>query len=126
MQNAKSPRINFDWDKKVGPCATIHYNGKNHGLYLCHRREDRSFKIHGHFFPVCARCTGIFVGFALALLLISRGYIVSTYYAIAFIVPLLIDGLSQNFGQRESTNLIRLITGISFGIGFIHIGEVFT
>ena len=124
MLNVKKPRINFDWDKKMGPCATIYYNGKNHGLCLCHRREDRSFKFYGHVFPVCARGTGILAGFTLALLLNSRGYSFSAYYAIVLIVPLLIDGFSQSFGRRESTNLLRLITGICFGIGLMYIGGI--
>ncbi|MEI3349189.1 MAG: DUF2085 domain-containing protein [Dysosmobacter sp.] len=28
----------------------------------CHQRPDRSFFFHGKQFPVCARCTGVFLG----------------------------------------------------------------
>src|ERR1051326_86694 len=35
---------------------------------LCHQRSDRSFYLEGHKLGVCARCTGIYFGFALTLL----------------------------------------------------------
>ena len=118
------PYISFGWNSRVGPCITIHNNEKNYGLCLCHRREDRSFKVHGHVFPVCARCTGIIVGFALAVLLLNIEYRVPSIYSVIFIIPLLMDGFSQSFGWRESNNLLRLLTGIVFGIGFMYIGEI--
>src|SRR6476646_4561444 len=35
---------------------------------LCHQLPERSFFIAGHQFAVCARCTGLYGGFALMLL----------------------------------------------------------
>lgn len=29
---------------------------------LCHQRPDRSFHTHGHQWPVCARCAGLYAG----------------------------------------------------------------
>jgi uncharacterized membrane protein len=37
------------------------------GSVLCHQRPDRSFFWDGHQFPVCARCTGIYLSTALGL-----------------------------------------------------------
>lgn len=34
------------------------------GHFLCHQRPDRSFFVHGRQMPVCARCTGLYVGAA--------------------------------------------------------------
>jgi uncharacterized membrane protein len=35
------------------------------GGLVCHQRPDRSFFWDGHQFPVCARCTGLYVSAAL-------------------------------------------------------------
>jgi uncharacterized membrane protein len=37
------------------------------GHFICHQRPDRSFVFHGHQFAVCARCTGLYLGAALAV-----------------------------------------------------------
>jgi len=29
---------------------------------ICHRLPDRTFNIRGHYFPVCARCKGFYIG----------------------------------------------------------------
>src|SRR5260370_15307247 len=36
---------------------------------FCHQLPERSFFIAGHQFAVCARCTGLYAGFTLAMLL---------------------------------------------------------
>src|ERR1044072_6320796 len=36
---------------------------------FCHQRPDRSYFIEGHKLAVCSRCTGLYAGFALTLLL---------------------------------------------------------
>jgi uncharacterized membrane protein len=36
------------------------------GHFICHQRPDRSFFISGHQMPVCARCTGLYAGAAIA------------------------------------------------------------
>jgi len=118
-------KINYGWDRKIGPNIVININEKKLGVCLCHRREDRSFKISGYFFPVCARCTGMFVGFIIVILLMHFGYNISLLYSFFLIIPLLIDGFTQNFGSRESTNLLRFATGIIFSIGLIYLGEYF-
>lgn len=88
---------------------------------ICHRLPDRTFKIKNHYFPVCSRCTGIYIG--------SFSYFVYVYFfyveynmllillALLMIIPTLSDGLTQFFGMRESNNIIRVITGLIGGIG---------
>jgi len=39
------------------------------GSVICHQRPERSFYLWSHQMPVCARCTGIYIGAALAVLL---------------------------------------------------------
>jgi hypothetical protein len=36
------------------------------GSFICHQRPDRSFRLWAFQMPVCARCTGIYVGSAFA------------------------------------------------------------
>jgi len=36
------------------------------GRFVCHQRPERSFFFNGHQLPVCARCTGLYVGAAIA------------------------------------------------------------
>ena len=40
------------------------------GYAICHRITERSFTINGRQFPLCARCTGMYLGVALILLLV--------------------------------------------------------
>ena len=42
------------------------------GAVLCHQRPERSFFIASHQMPVCARCTGLYLGAAVAVLLVAR------------------------------------------------------
>jgi uncharacterized membrane protein len=45
--------------------ATPIYNAFS---YLCHQIPERSFHLAGHKFAACSRCTGLYGGFALAML----------------------------------------------------------
>jgi len=40
------------------------------GRYICHQRPERSFFVGGKQLPICARCTGLYAGAALAALLV--------------------------------------------------------
>ena len=37
------------------------------GALICHQRPERSFFFDGHQFPVCARCTGLYLSGAIGL-----------------------------------------------------------
>ena len=90
------------------------------GDTLCHQKAERSFFINGNQLPFCSRCTAIWLGLAIGL-----GFIVFykiklnekfLFLIIIGIVPIGIDGVGQFFGLWESTNIIRLITGLLIGI----------
>lgn len=87
-------------------------------LWICHRRADRSFFYKGKQFPVCARCTGIWVGYGLGILL-SLVAIPSWWVAIVLLLPMSLDVLTQLLHWRESTNGLRVLTGIAGGIAEI-------
>ena len=91
--------------------------------YICHRIPERSFFIKGHQFPVCARCTGFYTGLIVYLILhvfYSHPYdFKMLFVSMILMVPVAIDGVTQYFGPRESTNTLRFATGFIGGIGLI-------
>ena len=96
------------------------------GLGLCHQLPERSFAAAGVQAPVCARDTGIYIGFTVALLLIAimhrparpRGFPRARVWMAMglFIAFMAWDGVTSYAGLRATTNEMRLITGL--GVGF--------
>ena len=91
--------------------------------YICHRKPERSFFIKGHQFPVCARCTGFYTGLVVYLIwnfLYGHSYDLNMLLiSMILMIPAAVDGLTQYFGPRESTNELRFLTGFIGGIGLI-------
>lgn len=89
---------------------------------MCHGRPERSLAIAGVTMPICARCVGIYAGLLVGL----AAFVVIPYlrerivrpFALAAVVPLAIDGLTQLAGLRESTNELRIVTGLVAGLAF--------
>ena len=84
----------------------------------CHQRADRSFYFRNYQFPLCARCTGIFVTTFLGYFLYYKKK-PGIKIGILFVIPMMIDGIIQLLRIKESTNLRRLITGMLGGIGLV-------
>ena len=91
--------------------------------YICHRIPERSFFIKGHQFPVCARCTGFYTGLIVYLIFnifYKHPYDLNMLFiSMILMMPVAIDGVTQYFGPRESTNNLRFLTGFIGGIGLI-------
>ena len=112
---------------KINPLYLDLLDGKIDGAYkfpfyfICHRIPDRTFKVKNYYFPVCARCTGIYISaftyFFIATFTPIIYSIELIILGILLIIPTSIDGISQLLNKRESTNTIRFLTGISMGIG---------
>jgi len=89
--------------------------------HLCHQLDERSFFVAGHKFAVCARCTGIYVGFAAAALcyplLCSLRQTDTPPRKWLFIAaaPLALDVSLTVFGIWENTHLSRFLTGALLG-----------
>ena len=82
----------------------------------CHRLPERSFFYKGKQFPVCARCTGFYAAY-LTLPIFTFWWHPNLIWMSLMMVPALADGLTQAYMNRESNNLLRLITGIFAGAG---------
>ncbi|NTU71079.1 MAG: DUF2085 domain-containing protein [Coriobacteriia bacterium] len=95
------------------------------GYGLCHQLPERSFFGGGVQLPVCARDTGIYLGFIIAVGVIAllhrrerptgfpspMGWVV---FAL-MVGSMGIDGVSSYSGLRTTTNELRLITGLMTG-----------
>ncbi|HZD09900.1 MAG TPA: DUF2085 domain-containing protein [Candidatus Binatia bacterium] len=103
------------------------------GYTVCHRITSHSFVFAGRQMPLCARCTGIYLGISLVfgvLLLAGRGRwtelpSLSMLLGFGFLVAVMgVDGLnsySHFFANAphlyEPKNWLRLTTGMGTGLG---------
>ncbi len=99
---------------------------------LCHRITDRSFTINGRQFPLCARCSGMYLGVALIFtILLGAGRMRRAllppkpilFTLFGFIALMGIDGInsySHFFPNAphlyEPQNWLRLLTGMGTGV----------
>ena len=120
-KNMNIGKFEFNWDARMGPVMFIHYKNKRIGFAICHREEDRCIKLFGHTSFLCARCTGILIGFVLALFICYLPFLNITLpwlISVGLMAPLIVDGSTQFIGLRESNNILRFISGILFVPGF--------
>lgn len=88
---------------------------------LCHQIPERSYFIDGHQFAVCARCTGVYGGFTLMLLLyplissLKNTVTPPRRWLILSTVPLVVDVSVNFFGLCQNTHTSRLLTGALLG-----------
>jgi len=82
----------------------------------CHQIAERSYFLNGNQMPFCARDFGLFLGlvagFAFALFVRFRG---SPLLLLLGLVPMGVDGGLQIVTDYESTNPLRLATGLLAG-----------
>ena len=88
---------------------------------FCHQLPERSYFIEGHKLAVCARCTGIYAGFAFTLLVyplvrsLRNTATPPRTLLILSALPLAIDFSLTFFGIWENTHTSRLLTGALLG-----------
>ncbi|WP_335384426.1 DUF2085 domain-containing protein [Neobacillus drentensis] len=83
----------------------------------CHRMKSRSITIKGYTLPLCARCTGIVLGYFFFPFLLIAGLYFSLWLGLLLNVPMVIDGWTQKRKYRISNNILRATTGIMSGFG---------
>jgi uncharacterized membrane protein len=88
--------------------------------HICHQFDERSLHLGEHKLTVCARCSGIYFGFLIGVLIIpllKNIKIRNVKYALCFIMlPMLIDVALDFVGIHNSNTLTRTVTGLMFGI----------
>lgn len=89
------------------------------GALTCHQMYERSFNYNGYQFPVCARCTGIFLGNIIGVVLYIMNFKISIIASLVLILIMAFDGFLQLFKLKASTNRRRLVTGVLAGVGYI-------
>lgn len=101
-----------------GQLAALIYQTFSH---LCHQLPERSYFINGHPFAVCARCTGIYAGFAGAAVFYPLARSLRNIQAPArkwlFLAaaPLAIDFAIEFLGFGHNSHTSRLVTGALLG-----------
>ena len=119
-------KIQYQWDNKIGPMILVIIKDRIFGFCLCHRKEERSIWFFGLEKILCSRCIGILNGGILGIILTKFNIFFSPIIGSILIVPMLIDGFSQNLNFRMSNNYLRLISGFLFGIGLVILLNYFT
>jgi uncharacterized membrane protein len=129
----------FDRWNDLNPYARVVYL---FGDFNCHQIESRSFFLNGNQMPVCARDTGMALGFLIGSVLFlftipksnpfvmfltpflrekaaalknEMAILLAVIIGIVFMSPMAVDGLVQTASSYDSTNTIRFLTGLSFG-----------
>jgi uncharacterized membrane protein len=89
--------------------------------HLCHQLPERSFFIEVHPFAVCARCTGIYAGFAMATVFypliksLRQTEAPPRKWLFIAAAPLAIDFLFEFSGIGHNTHSSRFLTGALLG-----------
>ncbi len=91
--------------------------------YVCAQIPSHSFYIFGHQLGLCERnfsiYTSMFLGSLIFVLSKKRLPGIPWWVWILMMLPIAWDGITQMFGWRESTWILRVITGTLFGVGNI-------
>jgi uncharacterized membrane protein len=101
------------WGKMNPFAATVYFLGD----IFCAEISSHSFFLNGNQLPYCARCMAIIVG-------LLTGMLIALYFCPRFnltflglgILPMVIDGGLEIVSSYQSTNLIRVITGLLAGL----------
>jgi uncharacterized membrane protein len=90
------------------------------GDRLCHQREDRSFVVGGNEMAFCARCTGVWIGLVVGLVVMACLVVPVDsrlgWMVVVGLIPMAVDGGGQLVGWWVSTNAIRFVTGLAAGV----------
>lgn len=100
---------------------TLVYIFNSIGHLVCHQLPERTLWIGGRYLPVCARCTGAYLGFYIGYLLLPMRKKEACgppnlWITLFMVAPMILDAGTQIIGLRTSTNELRLVTGLLFGV----------
>jgi uncharacterized membrane protein len=80
----------------------------------CHGRLDRSVALFGHWFPVCSRCLGIYLGLTLGALLPLRSLSmrVRRAWLVAAAALMVLEVVIQDWTNHPPYHAARILTGV--------------
>lgn len=102
------------------------------GFAVCHQSPTHSFHFHDHSMPLCARCTGMYLGALITMLMQIRrrnerlNAFPKPFFLVAFglfLAGFAVDGFNSLFAKGfdihlyDTQNWMRLITGLGVGWG---------
>lgn len=91
--------------------------------FICAQVPSHSFYIYGHQLGLCARNFSIYISMFLGSLVfvLSKKRLpgLPWWLWVLMLLPMALDGTTQMFGWRESTWILRVVTGTLFGLGNI-------
>jgi len=115
----------------AAPLLAAAHNGWSIAIYyafgfLCHQLPERSYFIAGHKLAACSRCSGIYLGATLTLLVYPLNRSLRSVdpparkWLFAAAIPLFVDFFLTFVGVWENTHTTRFVTGFIFGsaVGF--------
>lgn len=73
----------------------------------------------GKQFPVCARCTDIFVGYLIGVCILAL-HRISLCLCLLFMLVMFYDWYIQVLRIKESTNIRKFLSGLLYGIGWVN------
>lgn len=92
------------------------------GSFICHQIADRSFHIAGVQLPVCARCTGLYLGAAVgatAWVVLSISHLSFARARIALVIgaiPTLVTLATASLGIWDPGNALRAALAAPLGV----------
>jgi len=95
------------------------------GSMVCHQLPSRTLYVNNMPLPVCARDTGIYIGVfsALGYIFLRRRFnadkppsLKMAVLLCLLMLPTILDAISSYLGLRSTNNIIRLFTGVLFGV----------
>jgi uncharacterized membrane protein len=91
------------------------------GARICHQRPDRCFWMHGRPMPVCARCSGLYAGAAIAapLALVWAARLSGRRARLvmaAAMLPTLVTWSLEMAGRAHPSNIVRFVAALPLGL----------
>lgn len=109
--------VGLDSGHRASPLfvATVHATGS----LVCHQRPDRSFHGHDRPFPVCARCTGLYVSGAAGAVLgwmgLARAPRRTRRLVLLAAIPTVATVVAEWLGVAGSSNPVRALAALPLG-----------
>jgi len=85
---------------------------------VCHRIPSRCIEFPWGMSGLCSRCSAFWLGLSAGAIILCKPMIrISFWTGFLILLPLIADGTVQYYSIYESTNFVRLITGLGAGFG---------